>query len=75
MVVSSQTQGVLSQNGSRTNGGLQNGSRKPDAVTVEPVSHVTEYYPPNTLGCTEGVNNQLFKYNYALHALKPMVCR
>ena len=59
MVVNSQTQGILSQIGSATNGGSQNGSKKADPITVEPPSHVTEYYPPNTLGCTEGTNNPL----------------
>lgn len=75
MVVSSQTQGVLSQNGSTTDGGLQNGCCKPQAVTVEPVSHVTEYYPPNTLGCTEGVNNQLVNTTTFCIALKLTLCR
>lgn len=75
MVVSSQTQGVLSHNGSTTNGGLQNGSCAPDAVTVEPVSHVTEYYPPNTLGCTQGVNTQLVLKTMLCIELKPTGCR
>lgn len=58
MVVNSQAQGVLSQNGSATNGNSQNGSEKSNAITVEPPSHVTEYYSHNTLGCTEGTNYQ-----------------
>lgn len=63
MVADSQTQGVLSQNGSAANGSSQHGLAKADPVKVEPPSHVTEYYPPNTLGCSEGVHSHLATNN------------
>ena len=51
MVAESQTQGVLTQHSS-----AQNGSGKhADTVKVESPSHVTDFYPPNTLGCGEGM--------------------
>ena len=55
MVAGSQTQGVLSQNGSTVNGDSQRGSTKPETVTVVAPSHVTDYYSANTLGCSGGV--------------------
>ena len=58
MVADSQTQGVLSQNDSIANG-TSHGPAKADPVKVEAPSHVTEYYPPNILGCSEGVHTQL----------------
>ena len=75
MVVNSQTQGVLSQSGSEINGGWQNGSKKGNAIKVEPPSHVTEYYPPNKLGCTEGTNNQLLHRTRSGTAVTFMICR
>lgn len=59
MVADSQTQGVLSQNGSIANGSSQHALAEADPVKVEVPSHVTEYYPPNTLGCSEGMHSQL----------------
>lgn len=59
MVAESQTQGVLSQNGTCKNGtpnnASQNGSLKKNGscVTVESPSHISEFYPKNNLGCSE----------------------
>ena len=60
MVAESQTQGVLSQNGTCENGtpnsAFQNGSSEKNGscVTVESPSHISEFYPKNNLGCSEG---------------------
>ncbi len=55
MVAESQTQGVLSQNGT-PNSASQNGSSKKNGscLTVESPSHISEFYPKNNLGCSEG---------------------
>ena len=59
MVADSQTQGVLSQKGASRNGALngtcQTASAKiKDCVTVESPSHISEFFPKNTLGCSDG---------------------
>lgn len=60
MVAESQTQGVLSQNGTCDNGtpisASPNGSSKTNGscVTVEAPSHISEFYPKNNLGCSDG---------------------
>lgn len=69
MVDGSHTQGVLSQNGSTTNSASQNRSKKADPVTVEAPSHAIEYYPPNILGCSEGVGASLQPMNW-VHQLR-----
>lgn len=75
MVVNGQTQGVLSQNGSATIGGSINGSKNINAITVEHPSHVTEYYSPNTLGCTEGLSYEVvYKIRFGT-AVILMMCR
>lgn len=60
MVAERQTQGVLSQNRTCENGTpnsvLHKGSSKKNCscVTVESPSHISEFYPKNNLGCSEG---------------------
>ena len=59
MVAELQSQGVLSQS---QNGDVQNGSAKyADAVAVDIPTLVTEHYPPNTLGCSEGASSLCYQ--------------
>lgn len=53
MVAESQTQGVLSHNGSAQNGKSHSVKKTEEAVTVEEPHQTAECYPANTLGCSD----------------------
>ena len=75
MVAESQTQGVLSQNGSAHNGKSHSAKKAEEVVTVQEPDQVVEYYPANTLGCSDGESTGTAQILQLKANLPSTVCR
>ena len=62
MVAESQTQGVLSHNGSAQNGKSHSVKKTEEVVTVEEPHQTAEFYPANSLGCSDGEQKGLYRH-------------